>query len=156
MTEEHEIFHASTIYFQAGEDHPEGLTPPHPRRTASLGPGVAFAADGHSYEPFDDDDQDAHRATRSNIQQAPTQPPPSYPDNLGRRRRRSSADGSIFQRGPFSHQEGVGLLTPPQSPPMSPTSSRPYGGFYSQSFGRRLDEGRPFTSDLEHLPHTSK
>ena len=132
ITEEHKIFHASTVYFRAGN------TPT--RRHASIGPG---AADHTSSE---------HESYQRNFEETVALDRDVLPPRNRQAERRLSADNSFFQRMPLSYEEFSVAPTPPRSPsvtqssspqlPLSPDSMEPY---QLQSLGEISDH---FDSDL--------
>lgn len=122
VTEEHRIFQASTVYFQAKKFQT--------RRNASVGPGAACSDDEGVY---DWQEQPAPSSAHWN-QDGPTtgREPPSRDTSflgLGHENRRLSADSSFFQRVPVSHEDISTIATPTYSPfathPSSPSSERP-------------------------------
>ncbi|KAF8229035.1 hypothetical protein L208DRAFT_1364283 [Tricholoma matsutake] len=100
ITEERKVFHASTVFFRAGNTDV--------RRNASIGPGAAYYhdkvwADQHTASTTAG--HDAH-STRTRYAE-----------------RRLSVDNSFFQRIPLSHEEFPIAPTPPYSPPATQPSS---------------------------------
>ncbi|KAF9012533.1 hypothetical protein BDQ17DRAFT_1344100 [Cyathus striatus] len=115
VTEEHRVFHASTVYFRAGK---AGT-----RRTASLGPGIVYSGDEGLY---DDDDFPSQSHTPRRLQEgppnddSPEEEPPR--GRAPRPTRRVSIDSSThYHRGTVSHVEHIDTIpTPPYSPFASP------------------------------------
>ncbi|EJD08036.1 uncharacterized protein FOMMEDRAFT_131011 [Fomitiporia mediterranea MF3/22] len=97
VTEEHEIFSATTVYFRAGKTHTASA-----RRTASVGPGLTF--DHEEIEEEVGSSEDA--AHRSQLLGMPT--PPWQRDS----RRRVSMDVQFIPHSSFND-----IPTPPYSPP---------------------------------------
>lgn len=124
VTEEHEIFSASTVYFRAGQSET--------RRAASIGPGVALSNGEAGMDEWDDDP--SRPSTPRNYEETSRDDghliesgPSARPSRVARR---VSADSSFFQRNPISQREDLTLAPiPPYSPfpstPASPVSERP-------------------------------
>ena len=119
MTEEHDIFNATTVFFRAGEPStgPSGSQWHHVpnRRTASVGPGLILdiEEDEHEHESRSSNEQGHDAATQHT-------PPPSFLS------RRLSMDHHNLQNHFVSHHVGVPMSqsqspaldapTPPYSP----------------------------------------
>lgn len=123
ITEEHKVFQASTVYFEAKKVQT--------RRNVSIGPGAACSDDeggGYDWEPqhtapsapgYHDLDGTVRESSRRDTTFL----------RLSRENRRTSADSSFFQRVPVSHEEITAVPTPPYSPfathASSPASEQP-------------------------------
>ena len=128
VTEEHKVFHASTVYFRAGSTQS--------RRNASIGPGAAdyTSSESESYQRYLGEAHDA-----LSIRTRPTD-------------RSLSVDSSFFQRMPLSYEEFPIAPTPPHSSsatqpssPLLPSSPDSMERYQSQSLGEFSDS---FESDL--------
>jgi arrestin-related trafficking adapter 3/6 len=101
ITEEHKVFHASTVYFRAGNTQS--------RRHASIGPGAAYYhdkawADQHTSSPL-----------QRNLEETTTLGH-DVPSSRNHAERRLSVDNSFFQRSPLFHEEFPVASIPPYSP----------------------------------------
>ena len=103
VTEEHEIFSATMVYFRAGKTRMSTA-----RRTASVGPGLAFDHDEIEEEAVSNEEHD-HPV-----------PLPGSSTNTWQRdsRRRVSMDYHFFHHNSFND-----IPTPPYSPPNTRPSS---------------------------------
>lgn len=110
LTEEHKIFHASTIYFRAGKSQA--------RRNASIGPGAAYhdtaSGDQHISSPRRINREGAIISNHDGL---------STPTPNRHVERPLSVDNYFFQRIPLSHEEFPVAATPPYSPSLTRSSS---------------------------------
>ena len=114
VTEEHEVYRASTTFFRASGEHI--------RRNSSLGPGAAYFAGEY--------DSDEHHPLSPREDSSPRHQEPrevfSMNGPLSGHTRRRSADSSYFFRDHPGSEATATIFppTPPYSPPvMSPSSS---------------------------------
>lgn len=101
VTEEHKILSASTVFFDASTSSHSG-----PRRTRSVGPGLAVDRDEDEHE----EDSGGH-----------DEPSGSHPRWLVGEDRRFSADNSVWQRDVVSHSEDPPSFDDAMTPPYTPT-----------------------------------
>jgi hypothetical protein len=131
VTEQHRVFHASTVYFCAGKTQA--------RRTASIGPGVTLSNEEFEEHDWDDPlsytprgneevipadvhDNGGTSWTAQGLLTLPTNYPyrpnrSPTPPPVQRNQRRVSVDSSNYQRLPLSHHEEYDAAPiPPYSP----------------------------------------
>lgn len=152
ITEEHRVFHASTVYFHAGKVQS--------RRTASIGPGVAYANDFVEDYDWDDPYLTSYTPRNHDIPNAEVESQVAegyFPQRPLRSARRVSVDGSYYhQRSPVSHHEEMETAPiPPYSPfapdfsdhsPVSPATS---SGQISTLDGNPAQSLEEFRSSLQ-------
>lgn len=114
VTEEHCFFRASTTYFEAGKTHS--------RRTASIGPGVAYATE---YDLNHDDWEELHTTSLRHHRREREEGTDSgrnhtsngeFPPSRLRHPRNVSVDASHYHRHHVSYHEEHTLDVPPYSP----------------------------------------
>ncbi|KAF8891808.1 hypothetical protein BD779DRAFT_1513256 [Infundibulicybe gibba] len=110
VTEEHKIFHASTMYFQASKAET--------RRTESIGPGISSS----SRREITTNPSSPVTQADMFLRQSPETP---QTNRDARMLRRVSADSSIFQRTPISHHTALNISPIPPYSPFPPNSTPP-------------------------------
>ncbi|KAI0776243.1 hypothetical protein BD413DRAFT_263574 [Trametes elegans] len=158
ITEEHEIYSQSYVFFRAGHTPGTGS-----RRNLSVGPGLSLEHEDEDHserssvlQPEGRSEEDRGRSLA-----------PNHPEQSRNHRRYMSVDQTHFQRSFVSHRQNPDLtlnlpLTPPYSPTYSPdatphlsptttmvTNRSPLGN-YDESPARSLEDiRRAFQSELE-------
>ncbi|KAI8970803.1 hypothetical protein BD414DRAFT_540689 [Trametes punicea] len=158
ITEEHEIYSQSYVFFRAGHSPGTGS-----RRNLSVGPGLAL-----EHEDEDHSEQSSYLQPESRTEERRGRSPhPHSPDQCRNHRRYMSVDQTHFQRSFVSHRQNAdptphAPMTPPYSPmyspdvtpALSPTTTmimqRSPFGTYDESPARSLEDlRRAFQSGLE-------
>ncbi|OJT05477.1 hypothetical protein TRAPUB_3706 [Trametes pubescens] len=161
ITEEHEIYSQSYVFFRAGQTPGAGS-----RRNLSVGPGL-------SLEHEDEDHSERSSYVQHDGQTEEDRGRSPYPhtmDHNRNHRRYMSVDQTHFQRSFVSHRQNTELpanlpLTPPYTPTYSPEATphlsptttvmqrSPFGAF-DESPARSLDDlRRAFQTELEGEHH---
>ncbi|KAL7277783.1 hypothetical protein ACG7TL_008726 [Trametes sanguinea] len=159
ITEEHEIYSQSYVFFRAGHTAGTGS-----RRNQSVGPGLAL-----EHEDEDNSEHSSYIQPEGHSQERRGRSPhPHNRDHDGRNHRRyMSVDQTHYQRSFVSHHQNADLhaqlpMTPPYTPSyspdvtphLSPTTTlimqRSALGTYDESPARSLEDiRRAFQSELE-------
>ncbi|KAF9451533.1 hypothetical protein P691DRAFT_699236 [Macrolepiota fuliginosa MF-IS2] len=143
FSEEHCFFRASTSYFEAGKAHS--------RRTASIGPGVAYTPEyGSSHEDWEELHSNIIRRRHHERNSTSSEGPSLHLRN-------ASVDNGYYQSHHISHYEEQMHRVPPYSPhPTSPYSRSPSVSSPGPGSGHspipspsHLDPGISSAQDLE-------
>ncbi|KAH9889437.1 hypothetical protein C8Q73DRAFT_793631 [Cubamyces lactineus] len=114
ITEEHEIYSQSYVFFRAGHTHGTGS-----RRNLSVGPGLALE---HDDEDHSEQSSYLQPEGRSEEQRGRS-PHPHDPTQSRNHRRYMSVDQTYFQRSFVAHRQNDTVPQLPFTPPYSPTYS---------------------------------
>ena len=114
ITEEHEIYSQSYVFFRAGHTHGTGS-----RRNLSVGPGLALE---HDDEDHSEQSSYLQPEGRSEEQRGRS-PHPHDPTQSRNHRRYMSVDQTHFQRSFVAHRQNDTVPQLPFTPPYSPTYS---------------------------------
>ncbi|OCH90613.1 hypothetical protein OBBRIDRAFT_819245 [Obba rivulosa] len=151
ITEEHEIYSQSYVYFRAGST-PSNTS----RRTVSVGPGVSL-----DHDPDDEDHSDHSSELHGGADGARGEREQSRgrdraPFSTRRGRRHLSVDQTNYQRNFVAHRENNNQVpSPPYSPGLSSESTPQYPLSPTASFSHRMrtlqESPQHSSEDLDHV-----
>ncbi|KAI0645200.1 hypothetical protein C8Q79DRAFT_970304 [Trametes meyenii] len=164
ITEEHEIYSQSFVFFRAGQTPGTGT-----RRNLSVGPGLSLE---HEDEDHSERSSYLQPEPRADEDRGRSPHPQQHAQQTRNHRRYMSVDQTHFQRSFVSHSQSTDLqgnlpATPPYSPTyssdvtphLSPTTTMimqrsPFGTYDESSPARSLEDlRRTFQSELETDHH---